>query len=44
MGCAKGDDASAAVGLRDGMRERRRREWCDGAGRSSVFRKEDATP
>jgi hypothetical protein len=34
----------AAVALRDGMRERRRREWCGRAGRSSVFRKEDATP
>jgi len=31
--------AGATAALRDGMRERRRREWCDREGRSSVFQR-----
>src|SRR5690349_8742812 len=31
--------AGATKASRDGMRERRRREWCDRVGRSSTFRR-----
>ena len=36
--------AGATAALRDGMRERRRCEWCERAGREQCLPQEDATP
>jgi hypothetical protein len=38
-GTAEQISAGATAALRDGMRERRRREWCDREGQSSVFQR-----
>ena len=36
--------AGATAALRDGMRERRRCEWCERAGREQCLPQEDAAP
>jgi hypothetical protein len=39
LGSAEQITAGATAALRDGMRERQRREWCDRGGGSSVFQR-----